>query len=287
MSHDNATEPERLHVHQMWAAVADSWGEHAEYTDTRHAEVTALMLDLTNPQPGEHVLELACGAGGLGLAAAARVGARGEVVVSDVAAEMTAIASARAATRGLTNVRTRILDLEAIDEPDGRYDVVLSRDGLQFTLQPARAAREIARILRPGGRVCVAVWGPRERNPWLGIVLDVASEQLGRPVPPPGIPGPFSLADRNELRQLLAGAGLTDVVVTELSVPMRTASFDEWWARTSGLAGPLAAILAGLPPVAAEELRSRAYQASCPFETATGLEFEGVALVATGGRPRE
>jgi ubiquinone/menaquinone biosynthesis C-methylase UbiE len=277
----------RGHIHQMWAAVADSWAEYAEYTDTRHADETALMLDLTSPQSGERVLELACGAGGLGLAAAARVGASGEVVVSDVAAEMTVIASARAATRGLTNVRTRVLDLEAIDEPDARYDVVLSRDGLQFTLQPARAIREIARILRPGGRVCVAVWGPRERNPWLAVVLDAASAQLGRPIPPPGVPGPFSLTDRSELRNLLFDAGLTRVVVSDLSVPMRAVSFDEWWARTSARAGPLAAILAGLPPVAADELRSRAHEASRAFETPAGLEFDGMALVATGTRPRE
>lgn len=275
----------RAHVHGMWASVAPSWGEHADYTDERHAETTAVMLDLTDPQPGARVLELACGAGGIGLAAAARVGADGEVVLSDVTAEMAEVASGRAAARGLANIRTRVLDLEEIAEPDDSFDVVLCRDGLQFALDPANATREIARIVRPGGRVALAVWGSRDRNPWLGTILDAASAQLGRPVPPPGMPGPFSLTDAGELRDLLADAGFADVTVTELSVPMKTASFDEWWTRTCGLAGPLSVILAGLPPAAAEELRARARRASEAFATAVGLEFEGLALIASAVRP--
>src|SRR4249919_1726966 len=94
-----------------------------------------------------------------------------------VVAEMTSVASARAAARGLRNVIPRRLDLEEIDEPDASYDVVLCREGLMFASDPDRAAREIRRVLRPGGRAAIAVWGPRERNPWLGIVMTAVSEQ--------------------------------------------------------------------------------------------------------------
>ncbi len=290
MTGNTATQPAadaevRNHLHGMWAAVAPSWGEHADYTDLRHAEVTAQLLDRAQPHPGERVLELACGAGGLGLAAAARVGATGSVVLSDVAAQMTEIAAGRAGSRGIVNVTVRVLDVEAIDEPDAGFDIVLCRDGLQFAIDPRRGAGEIARVLRPGGRLALAVWGPRDRNPWLGTVLDAASAQLGRPVPPPGMPEPFALSDAGGLRQMLGGAGLSDVVVTELSVPMRTATFDEWWTRTTGLAGPLSAILAGLTPDAASELRTRAHASARAFETADGLEFDGVALIASASRP--
>jgi hypothetical protein len=139
-------------------------------------------------------------------------------------------------------------------------------------------------VLRPGGRVAIAVWGPRAGNPWLGVVFDGVSEQLGRPVPPPGIPGPFSLEDSDELVGLLSDAGLTDVEVSELPVPLRAASFDEWWARTSALAGPLAKLLAALPDEAAQALRRRLQEATRPYETANGLEFPGVTLLAGGRR---
>ena len=279
------TDELRAQLHAMWARVAPSWEQHADYVDARGALVTEEMLALAAPQPGERVLELACGPGGLGIAAAERVAPDGEVVLSDVAAEMTAIAARRVDASGLDNVTTLELDLERIDQPDGSYDLVLCREGLMFAPDPGRAVREIARVLRPGGRVAIAVWGPRERNPWLGLVLDSVSAQLGRPVPPPGVPGPFSLADADELAGLLDAAGLAEVAVRDLPVPMRVGSFDEWWARTSALAGPLATILSSLPEPAARALRARAHEAVRPYETSAGLQFPGVTLLATARRP--
>ncbi|MEA2272153.1 MAG: hypothetical protein QOI98_861, partial [Solirubrobacteraceae bacterium] len=275
----------RARLHGMWAAVAGGWGEHAAFTDARAASLTERMLDAAAPAPGERVLELACGAGGVGLAAAPRVGPAGEVVQSDVVAEMTAIAAARADALGLTNVSTRELDLEAIDEPDASYDVVLCREGLMFAVDPGRAAREIRRVLRPGGRVALAVWGPRERNPWLGVVFDAVSAQIGAPIPPPGIPGPFALEDSDMLTTLLRDAGLADVEVAELPAPLRVGSFAEWWTRTSALAGPLAKILESMPDEAAHSVRERAREASRGYETPDGLEFPGVSLLATGRHP--
>jgi SAM-dependent methyltransferase len=274
----------RALVHGMWASVAGAWATHAAFVDARHVAVAGRMLELTAPCPGERVLELACGPGGVGLAAAERVAPNGEVVLSDVAVEMTTIAATRAAALGISNVSTRVLDLERIDEPDGSFDVVLCRDGLQFASDPARAAREMRRVLRPSGRLAVAVWGPRARNPWLGVVLDIVSTQLGHPVPPPGIPGPFSLGDADGLADLLSGAGLRGVSVGEMLVPLCAPSFEQWWVTTTALAGPLALMLSSLPDEVALSLRARAREAIGPYQTATGLEFPGVALLASARR---
>lgn len=272
----------RAQLHDMWTAVAPHWEEHAAYVDARGAEIAEAMLALSLPQPGERVLELACGPAGLGLAAAARVAPDGEVVVSDVVAEMTAIAAASAAALGLGNVTTRVLDLEEIDEPDASFDVVLCREGLMFASDPERAAREIERVLRPGGRIAVAVWGPRELNPWLGIVFDAVTAHTGMPVPPPGIPGPFSLADAEELARLFTGGALVGVTVGSVAVPTRAASFDEWWERTCALAGPLARRLASLPAEVSSAIRAEARDATDAYVTETGVELPGVALLVSG-----
>ena len=274
----------RARLHRMWASVAPAWEKHADYVDARGASITEAMLALSAPQPGERVLELACGPGSAGLAAATRVAPDGEVVMSDVVAEMTAIAARRAEALGLANVATRVLDLERIEEQDASYDVVLCREGLMLVPDPALAAREMHRVLRPGGRVTVAVWGPRERNPWLGILFDTVSAQLGAPVPPPNVPHPFSLDDAGRLAHLLSRAGLSEVTVEEVPTPCDAVSAEEWWERTCVLAGPLAQKLAALPAPAAAALRTRAVDAIRAYETPTGLHIPGVTLVAVARR---
>jgi hypothetical protein len=153
-----------------------------------------------------------------------------------------------------------------------------------FVPEPGRAARELERVLGPGGRLAVAVWGPRERNPWLGVIFDAVSAEMGVPVPPAGVPGPFSLADAHELARILSEAGLADVSVTDQNAPMRVSSFEEWWDRTRALAGPLTKILASLSEEATQAIRAHAQEAVRLYETPTGLEIPGVTLIATGRR---
>jgi SAM-dependent methyltransferase len=268
----------------MWSGVAAAWGTNAAFVDRRGAVVSQRMLELAALRPGTRALELACGVGGVGLEAAALVAPSGEVVQSDFSASMTAQALERAAARGLENVRSRVLDLEHIDEPDRSFDVVLCREGLMLVPDPALAAGEIRRVLRPGGRVVLSVWGPRPQNPWLGLVFDLVSEQLGEPMPPPGVPHPFSLDDASRLTGILSGAGFSDVVVSEQPTPYLAASAEEWWQRTAALAGPLTKRLAALPEDAKVALRTRAVAAIAAYETPAGLEIPGLSLIAAGTR---
>jgi SAM-dependent methyltransferase len=272
-------------LRQMWSTVAGRWAAHADEVDTMRAVVTVALLDRAAPGPGDRVLELAGGPGGVGLAAAERVGPGGEVVITDVAAEMTAVAAGRAAARGLGHVVTRERDLEDLAEPDDAFDVVLCREGLMFALDPARAAAEIRRVLRPGGRVAVAVWGPRAANPWLGLLFDAVTAQTGRPVPAPGVPGPFSLDDGDRLGALLREAGLDDVRVEELAVPTRAESFEHWWTRTAALAGPLAGVIAAMPEAPREALRERLRHDVEPYRLPDGYELPGMTLLASARRP--
>ena len=110
------------------------------------------------------------------------------------------------------------------------------------------------------------------------------SEQLGTPMPPPGAPHPFALEDRERFMAVLSGSGLTDVSVVEVEVPYSAGSSDEWWERSSSLAGPIAQKLASLPEPAVQALRERARVAAAPYETPEGLVLPGVALVAFGRR---
>lgn len=280
-----AVEERRARLRGMWAAVAPAWGRAADEIDARGAPVVERMLAMAEVRTGDRVIELACGAGGTGLAALPLVGPGGRVVLSDAVDGMVAAAGARVRSRSLANVDVRVREMEAIDEPDRSFDVVLCREALMLAAEPERATGEIHRVLRPGGRVAVAVWGPRERNPWLGVVFDLVGDALGAPMPPPGVPGPFALSDAGGLATLLRGAGLEGVEVVEVAVPLRAASPDQWWDRAGALAGPLALRLAGLAPRQREALRERAREEARPYAVPGGLEMPGVSLVACGRRP--
>ena len=274
----------RAGLHAMWGSVAGGWRQHADFVDARSRPVTERMVAVTAPRPGERVIELGCGPGTVGIAMAPLVADEGEVVLSDVAPEMVAVASERAASRGLRNVRGRELDLEAIDEPDASFDIAVCREALMLVVEPARAAGEIRRVLRPGGRAAIAVWGPRERNPWLGLVLDAVTAQVGVEVPPPGVPGPFSLDDPARFEQALSGAGFDELRLEEVEVPLHASTSEEWWTRTLAMGGPVGALVAGLPEDKQAALRDRLEQAARPYATGEGLEFPGVVLLATARR---
>lgn len=266
----------------MWGGAAPGWEQHAGYVDARGARVTEAMLERTTPQPGDRVLELACGPGGVGLTAAERVGPTGVVVLSDLVPEMTRIAASRAQAMGVTNVIIRELDLRQIDEPDASYDIVLCREALMLVPDPARAAAEIRRVLRPGGRTAVAVWGPRSRNPWLGALFDAITATTGLPVPPPGMPGPFSLEEETILRQVLLDSGLEEVAIAEVDETLDVHSLDQWWTVVPALAGPMASLIASLPLDVVAAIRAHGEDALRPYRTANGFCISGVSLVATG-----
>jgi hypothetical protein len=128
------------------------------------------------------------------------------------------------------------------------------------------------------------VWGARERNPWLGVVLDVVAAELGRPMPPAGMPGPFAISGAGGLAGILESGGLSDVQVSEVPVPTEAVSFDVWWQRTCDLAGPLTAILAGLEPSVVGSIRQRALDATTAHRNGSSIEFPGVALIASARR---
>ena len=271
----------------MWGSVAGGWAAHAAFVDgARRAASRETLLELAAPRPGERVLELACGAGDVGIAAAALVGAGGEVVLSDVAPEMTAIARGRAEALGLGNVRTRELDLEQIDEPDG----VLRRRplprGADARARPgARGARDPRASCGPGGRVALAVWGPREQNPWLGVVFDAVSAQLGIADAAARHPGPVLALRRRAARRSARrrrprrrrGRGAAHAVPRRVG---RGVVVEDGRARRA------ARPAAGGAARARTRRRSfaRAREAISAYETPDGLEIPGVSLIASGTR---
>lgn len=127
-------------------------------------------------EPGQSILDVCCGPGWLTLEAAAIAGPSGRAVGVDLSPGMVAAARANAAELALANTTFEVMDAEALALPDRSFDWVLCSFGLMHVPDAERAAGEMARVLRPAGRLVMTVWGTAEETPYLGLLAESLRE---------------------------------------------------------------------------------------------------------------
>lgn len=220
-----------------WDALSSNWEAVRERFELGAAAVTERLLDLGGVREGHAVLDVGTGHGEPALTAARRVGPAGRVTGVDISPSMLDLARRRAG--GMPNVGFAEADVESIDLPAASFDVVLSRWGLMFAVDRVAAFRGLARLLVPGGVLAAAVWGEPPSAPTISLGFRVLSERLELPPPPPGTPGPFSMADPERLAAEVAAAGFGDVSVTEFVVRFPFDSVEQCVAFTRAVTPPM------------------------------------------------
>ncbi len=197
-------------------------------------ETLCEALDL---RAGEQVLDVAAGNGNATLAAARR-GA--EVVSTDYVGALLERGRARAAAEGL-QARFEEADAEQLPFEDGRFDVVLSTFGVMFTPDQSRAASELARVCRPGGRIGLANWTPT------GFIGELF-KTLGRHLPPPaGVKSPALWGTEERLRELFEGR-IAELQVEHRHFVFRYRSPEHWLDTFRNYYGPIHKAFAALGP---------------------------------------
>ena len=236
---------ERARSLAQWSAAARAWTDFADHLETINAPFTKLLLAGAKLAPGQAVLDLASGPGDPALTIAEKVSPGGRVVATDQAPEMVAGAEARAARRGLDNFEAQTADAEELPFPDASFDRVTSRFGAMLFVDPIQGLSEARRVLRPGGRVAMMVWGPPDRTAMFGLVPKVLGKIVDLPPPDPDAPSATRFGAKGALADVFRAAGLEAVEEARRAVPMRWGrGAVEAWASMKGL-------MASLPPVLA------------------------------------
>lgn len=271
----------RAESRDRWEQSAAGWERRREDFQRMAMPLSQWMVEAIAPQPGHRVLELAAGLGDTGLLAAELVRPGGEVLITDGAEAMVAAAARNAEAAGADNVETRVMEAEWIDVPAATLDGVLCRFGYMLLADPEAALRETRRVLKPGGRVALAVWDDIARNPWLGVVRRVLAEHgVGRQ-PAPGEPGPFALSARGALAELLEATGFSEVVVEAIDLEQRAASLDDWWQALQDTSAATRDAVSALAPAEHYRLRDAFDAGYQEYVTEDGsLSMPARALVA-------
>ena len=265
---------------ENWQTMAAGWERRRAELEKVTRPVSELMVQALDPQPGDTVLELAAGPGDTGFLAATLLGEEGRLISSDFSSEMVEVARRRAAELGLENVEHRVIDAEEIRLDDDSVDGVLCRFGFMLMPDPEAALTETRRVLRPGGRLAVAVWGQAERNPWISIAGRLLAELGLAPRPQPGEPGMFVLADEERLRGLLEGAGFAVERVEDVPVLFVFADVDDYIAGSRETGGMFSRTWRDASDDDREAIRTGLAERFAPFAVDGGYELPGVAVVA-------
>ena len=237
-----------------WDRFSSNWEDERDYVTEKTQPVYDALLARLDPQPGETILELAGGTGDLALAVAERVGGDGRVLYTDFAPGMVDAARRRGDEVGAENVEYRVLDAERMDLEDGSVDGVVCRFGYMLMADPAAALSETKRVLRDGGRVAFAVWGPPDSNKW-AFIPGFTMVELGHlPPPEPNAPGIFAMGDPNRIRELVTGAGFGEPEIEQVGVHWGYVDTDEHWEKTLKLAAPIAEAYNGASPEERERI---------------------------------
>ena len=242
-----SAEDRKAQSREFWDRMAGHWALRQQLNLRSTATVSEWLADAIEPAPGQTILDLAAGVGETGFAAASRIGKDGKLISSDFSPEMVRASERAARDLGIENAEFRVLDAENLDLADDSVDGVLCRFGLMLFPEPRRAASEIRRVLRPGGRLACSTWGPPDRNPWMTTSARLMIERgQMEPLASDGGPGMFAMADGDAVVALLEDAGFESARTETMKIAWRFATGDEYWSFVSTLQGPVAAAISEL-----------------------------------------
>lgn len=209
----------------QWNKAAEAWFNWSPLLSDWLGPVTEIMLDKADIGSGSKVLDVAAGAGEQTLRIARRIGAAGDVLATDISADILEYVEHSAKLAGFDNIRTQTLDGEDLHRLEANsFDAIVSRVGLIYFPDLAKAMSGMLHAVKPGGKVAAIVYSVAENNAFFSIPVSVIRRRANLPPPLPGQPGPFSLGADGVLEKVFVDAGLKDIECIRVNAPVKVDS---------------------------------------------------------------
>jgi SAM-dependent methyltransferase len=262
------------------------WVVQQEALDVQIAPLGRAAMERAALRAGERVLDVGCGCGSTTLELARRVAPGGSVLGIDISTVMLEVARREAERAGETSVRFENADAQT-HRFGADFDVLFSRFGVMFFIDPVAGFANLARALRPGGRLAFVCWQALPVNPWMAVPMMAAMQHVSLPPPPaPGAPGPFAFADPERVRRILEEAGFRDVTLEPYAQKLSIGAGRDLDATVEFLLGlgPAAAALRDASEETLARVRAAVREALGPYWTDAGVSMDSASWLVTAGR---
>jgi ubiquinone/menaquinone biosynthesis C-methylase UbiE len=238
-----------------------------------------ILTDLAQPQPGERVIDIACGTGIVARIAAVKVGPTGAVAGIDLNPGMLAVARSLGAIDVAAPIHWHEASAERLPLPDRSFDIAYCQLGLQFFADRPAALREMRRVLSPRGRLALMVWCGIDQSPGFESLAKILERNIG-PAAATIMRAPFGLADADELSRLVAAANFQEITVQRSVGAIKFPSVERF--VLSYIAGsPLASHVSQASDAAREHLTEDTKLALGKYVGSSGLSFPIAAHLLT------
>ena len=272
-------------VINRWTGSAPYWEKHRDIIRQMFAPVTQALAEDAHIAPRQIVLDLATGPGEPALTLSTLVGPEGKIFGIDPIPEMVAAARRAAERLGVTNAQFEVASADHLPFPDNTFDAAVSRFGVMFFPSPPDAIREILRVLKPDGKLALAVWHFAERNPFHTSLSRVVDRHIESPPVAPDAPDAFRFADPGKLLKILHEAGVANarerLLPFTIHAPMSAEDFLELRLEISD---KLRQKVASLPNPQRAEVKRQALASLREFATPHGMSFAAEILLLTGAK---
>jgi len=269
-----------------WNDNAAAWRQHSGTIRTMFAPLTAAIIEDAGISTGQSVLDVAGGPGEPSLTIAEVVGPAGSVTCTDAVPGMVAAAEDEAKYRRLTNMRFQQCLADTLPFADNTFDAAVSRLGAMFFPDVLAALREMLRVIKSNGAVCLVVWGRNELNPFTTIITKVMSRYVQMPPAEPDAPGAFRFSAPGKLAGLLTETGAKDVRERELNFRIEARiSVEQFWLMRAGTSGTLREKLATLSDADAKQAALDVQEAVREFFSNDQMSFPAQMFVVSGRKP--